>query len=63
MSDKKNAKSIGGLVFVGFMFIGAGLGMLVGHVAAGGAIGMGVGFVAMGVVSMSERNKDNNGEN
>lgn len=47
---------------MGFMFIGAGLGMLVGHVAAGGAIGMGVGFVAMGVVSLSDRNKDRNEE-
>ncbi|MFT4526256.1 MAG: hypothetical protein ACI85F_002428 [Bacteroidia bacterium] len=62
MSDNKKPKSIGGLVFVGFMFIGAGLGMLVGHVAAGGAIGMGVGFVAMGVVSLSDRNKDRNEE-
>lgn len=37
----------GGIAFVGCMFLGAGIGMLLGNVAAGGAIGMGAGFIAM----------------
>lgn len=48
--DKTGASAIGGVVFVGCMFIGAGLGMLFGKVYVGGAIGMGVGFLAMGGV-------------
>ena len=46
--NKKNVSSIGGVIFVGCMFVGAGIGMLLGNVSAGGAIGMGVGFLAMG---------------
>jgi len=37
----------GGLVFVGLMFLGAGVGLLVGQVVAGFLIGMGLGFVVM----------------
>lgn len=48
--NKKGGSAIGGVVFVGCMFVGAGLGMLYGKVAVGGAIGMGVGFIAMGVI-------------
>lgn len=49
MDDKKkDVSSIGGVMLVGCMFIGAGIGMLLGQVAAGGAIGLGVGFVTMG---------------
>ena len=51
MEEKKKGKSaIAGVIFVGCMFIGAGLGMLYGKVAVGGAIGMGVGFIAIGVI-------------
>lgn len=39
----------GGLAFVGCLFLGAGVGMLMGNVAAGGAIGMGAGFIAMAI--------------
>jgi len=34
-------------VFVGLMFLGAGVGLLVGQVVAGFLIGMGLGFVVM----------------
>ncbi len=47
MEKKKSGASIGGIVFVGCMFIGAGIGMAMGKVQVGGAIGMGVGFLAM----------------
>lgn len=57
MSDEKSTKNIAGLMFVGCMFVGAGLGLFFGHVAAGGALGMGVGFLAMGVVWANYRNR------
>jgi len=37
----------GGLVFVGLMFLGIGVGLLVDQAGAGALIGMGLGFVAM----------------
>ena len=45
MSDKKNEK--GEYVFVGCMFIGVGIGYLVGNFLAGASIGMGVGFLIL----------------
>ena len=47
---KKSSSGIGGVIFVGCMFLGGGLGMWLGNVAVGGAIGMGVGFISMGLV-------------
>ena len=44
MSDKKDEK--GEYVFVGCMFIGVGIGYLVGNFLAGASIGMGVGFLS-----------------
>ena len=46
----KNSSAIGGVVFVGCMFIGLGLGMFYHHLVVGLMLGMGIGFVAMGVV-------------
>jgi hypothetical protein len=54
---KKNGSSIGGLLFAGCMFIGAGIGMLKNATEIGGAIGMGVGFIAMGIIRVYYRNK------
>ena len=54
---KKSGSSIGGVVFVGCMFIGAGIGMLYNAVETGGAIGMGVGFIAMAAIWIYYRNK------
>lgn len=57
MEEKQNkGKNIGGLVFVGCMFIGAGIGMAMGQVAVGGAIGMGVGFLGMAAAWMLAKN-------
>ena len=54
---KKSGSSIGGVVFAGCMFIGAGIGMLFDRIEIGGAIGMGVGFIAMGAIGAYYRNK------
>lgn len=56
--DRKSGSAIGGVIFVGCMFIGAGLGFLYGAVHIGGAIGMGVGFIAMGATWAYYRDKD-----
>ncbi len=46
--DNKMGFAIGGMFFVGFMFVGAGIGFVYHAVHIGGAIGMGVGFLALG---------------
>jgi len=48
---------VGGLVFVGLMFLGAGVGLLVGHAGAGVLIGMGLGFVAMALLDWALKRK------
>jgi len=47
---KNNSSTIGGVVFVGFLFIGLALGMLYNNTAVGILLGLGVGFVAMGII-------------
>jgi hypothetical protein len=61
MADSKDRSesAIGGVFFVGCMFIGAGLGLFFGEVAVGGAIGMGCGFIAMGVIWAYFKGKEN----
>ncbi|MCE4599563.1 MAG: hypothetical protein F7C81_05140 [Desulfurococcales archaeon] len=44
------SRGVEGLVFVGFMFIGMGIGMLLDRVAVGTLIGMGIGFIAMAIL-------------
>lgn len=59
--EKENAKKasgIGGLIFIGCMFIGAGIGMTLDAIPVGGAIGMGVGFIGMAAVRIYYRSKD-----
>lgn len=45
--DSNYPANIGGLLFAGCLFIGAGIGFIVGNVKAGGAFGMGIGFFVM----------------
>jgi len=47
-------QNIGGLIFVAFMFMGIGIGMLLDNVAAGTVIGMGIGFLGMAFVRTKE---------
>ncbi|MCF8258898.1 MAG: hypothetical protein K9J06_15185 [Flavobacteriales bacterium] len=56
-SQKKSGSSIGGLIFVGCMFLGGGIGMAMGNMPVGGAVGMGVGFIAMGIIAAYNRNR------
>ena len=50
--ETKKRKGFTGLVFVGCMFLGAGIGMALGHTNVGGCIGMGVGFLAMAILRL-----------
>lgn len=59
---EKSGSSIGGVLFVGFMFVGAGIGMIFDQVAIGGAIGMGLGFIVMGLVWAVYKNHEKDSE-
>ncbi|MEM1575450.1 MAG: hypothetical protein QXF09_04055 [Nitrososphaerota archaeon] len=48
--EKKEIEEFSVLLFISSMFIGAGLGLLLGRPDVGGAIGMGVGFLLMGMI-------------
>ncbi|WP_162862817.1 hypothetical protein [Bacillus wiedmannii] len=43
---------IGGLVFVGCMFLGGGVGSMLGNAQTGCLIGMGVGFLGMALTRL-----------
>ena len=47
---KKTTPIIAGVTFVGFMFIGLGLGILYNETVIGIMLGMGAGFLAMAAV-------------
>ncbi len=53
-----NNWSIGGLVFIGCLFLGTGIGMIYDQRNIGGAIGMGAGFLGMGIVLYLSSKKD-----
>ena len=55
--NKKNARKVGGLLFVGCMFIGMALGYYFGANKIGLFGGMGVGFIMMAVAQASLGNK------
>ena len=42
-------------IFIGFMFLGLGLGMLYGNTGAGLLIGMGIGFIVSSLLSKGKR--------
>ena len=54
---KKEAKKVGGLLFVGCMFIGMAAGWYFEAYNIGMFAGMGVGFIMMAVAIASQANK------
>ena len=54
---KKMANNVGGLLFVGCMFLGMAGGWYFGKMTMGLFAGMGLGFIMMAVVMMSAANK------
>lgn len=51
-SDPNHA--IAGLVFVGWLLVGAGIGFAVGQLVVGAAIGLGLGFIGVALVLRSK---------
>ncbi|MEZ4521941.1 MAG: hypothetical protein R3A46_09920 [Thermomicrobiales bacterium] len=51
--ERRNWSGAEGLAIPAGLFIGIGIGMVIGHVAAGVMIGLGCGFLAMMVVRMA----------
>lgn len=49
-NKSKKKETAGGLLFIGCMFIGMGLGYMLGNMGTGLFVGMGSGFVAFGIV-------------
>lgn len=54
---KKAAQKVGGLLFVGCMFLGMAAGWYFGDIRIGLFGGMGIGFIMMAVAVLSEANK------
>lgn len=54
---KKTAQNVGGLLFVGCMFLGMAGGWYLGKMVIGIFAGMGIGFIMMAVVLMSAASK------
>lgn len=56
-SAKETSRRVGGLLFVGCMFIGMAAGKYYDNMTIGMFGGMGIGFIMMAVVIMSAANK------
>ncbi len=54
---QKTTRKVGGLLFVGCMFLGMAAGWYFGNMKIGMFSGMGLGFIMMAVVIMSAANK------
>lgn len=50
--DQNSSSSIAGIVVGGCLFIGMGIGMLMGHITTGLFVGLGVGLLGMAGVMM-----------
>jgi putative effector of murein hydrolase LrgA (UPF0299 family) len=58
---KQQNWGVGGLVFVGCMFLGGGLGAWLGSPQSGWLIGMGVGFLGMALTRLMGNDKIKHG--
>jgi hypothetical protein len=52
---ERNKWSVGGVIFVGCMFLGGGLGSWLGDSQSGWLIGMGVGFIGMALTRLMNK--------
>jgi hypothetical protein len=55
-NQDKDTNETGNLLFVGFMFIGMGIGFAFDNVAVGTFIGMGGGFIAYAIYGSEKNN-------
>ncbi|WP_333600152.1 hypothetical protein [Flavobacterium sp.] len=55
-NQNKDNNKIAGYIFVGFMFVGIGIGMAFHKAGIGTMVGMGVGFIASAIYR-AEKNK------
>lgn len=54
-NNNKEKDKVGGLLFVGCMFIGMGIGQYMGAISTGTLIGLGAGFLAMAVYRLAKK--------
>lgn len=47
--EKNDKNKIAGIIFIGFMFIGIGVGKYLGNTSVGTLLGLGVGFLASAI--------------
>lgn len=47
--EKNQRNKIAGIIFIGFMFIGIGVGKYIGNTSVGALVGLGVGFLASAI--------------
>jgi hypothetical protein len=55
-NQRNETNKIAGIIFIGFMFIGIGVGMAMHNTTIGTLVGMGAGFIASALYR-SEKNK------
>jgi hypothetical protein len=58
MHEHRRERKMGGIFIPAFLFIGIGIGLLVGQPGVGALVGIGIGFIAMAIA----RTKEGTGE-
>jgi putative Mn2+ efflux pump MntP len=55
MHEKRRERKMGGIFIPAFLFIGVGIGLLVGQPGVGALVGIGIGFIAMAAARTKEQ--------
>jgi putative Mn2+ efflux pump MntP len=55
MHEKRRERNMGGIFIPAFLFIGLGIGLLIGQPGVGIFVGIGVGFIAMAAARTKQR--------
>jgi len=55
MHEKHRERRMGGIFIPAFLFIGVGIGLLVGQPGVGALVGIGIGFIAMAAARTRQR--------